>query len=216
MFAILGEIVFESLTSPDSFESNRTWEFAEHRVVEDRPTMQWMAAGLETIDLDFHFHVSFTNPTLQAAALIGAANDHSARALVFGNGFHRGYFVVTAIRTTAKQMSATGDLIAITIRARLREWAFESEVTLSGPPIPWFPLIGIAAALPAAQAGARTSSAVAGLIATVETSPINESSPSLSAPGVSPMLRLPGVAGLTAPQLSPDDVPPKTIVRAIG
>ncbi len=216
MFAILGEIVFESLTSPDSFESKRTWNFAEHRVVEDRPTMQWMAAGLEAIELDFHFHVSFTNPTLQAAALIGAANDHSARALVFGNGFHRGYFVVTAVRTTAKQMSATGDLIAITIRACLREWALESEVNLFGPPVPSFPLIGIAATLPSAQTGSRNLSTVAGLLATVETVRANDSFPSPSAPGVSPMLKLSGVAGLTAPLLSPADVPPRTIVRAIG
>ena len=214
MFAILGEIVFESLTSPDSFESERTWDFAEHRVVEDRPTVQWMAAGLETIELDFRFHVSFTNPTLQAAALIAAASDHSARALVFGNGFHRGYFVVTAIRTTAKQMSAIGDLIAITIRARLKEWALESEINLMGSPVPSFPLIGIAATFPAAHTGTLTSSTGAGFFATTRTSSAKQLSPSPSAPGVSPMLNLPGVAGLTSPLLSPADVPPKTIVRA--
>src|SRR5579864_3066871 len=130
MFAVLGEIVFEVLGSPDSFESTRTWDYAEHQVVDDRPKLQWLAANLEAIELDFYFHSSFTDPSAQAAALIAAAGDHNARALVFGNGIHRGYFIVTSIRTTAKQMSASGDLIAITIRARLKEWAFASEIDL--------------------------------------------------------------------------------------
>jgi phage protein U len=139
MFAILGEIVFELLGSPDAFDSIRTWDYAEHHVVEDRPKLQWLVVNLETIELDFHFHTSFTDPAAQAAALIAAAGDHNARALVFGNGVHRGYFIVTSIRTTAQQMSASGDLIAITVRAGLKEWALASEINALASPVAWFP-----------------------------------------------------------------------------
>ncbi len=47
MFALFGEIVFELLTSPDGIESLRSWDYAEHRVVEDRPKLQWIADDLE-------------------------------------------------------------------------------------------------------------------------------------------------------------------------
>jgi phage protein U len=214
MFAVLGEIVFELLGSPDAFESIRTWEYAEHRVIEDRPKLQWLAAGLETIALDFHFHRSFTDPSAQLTALIAAAGDHNARALVFGNGIHRGYFIVTSICTTAQQMSANGELIAITVRAALKEWALESELDASAAPVAWFPLLGIVAAAEGNPANSIANSDGAGMRATIGTSGQRFVAPSISAPGVSPILTVPGIAGLTAPHVSLSDIPPKVIVRA--
>jgi hypothetical protein len=38
------------------------------------------------------FHISFTDPAAQLAALLAAADDHQARALVLGNGVFRGFF----------------------------------------------------------------------------------------------------------------------------
>jgi len=212
MFALFGEIVFEVLGSPDAFESSRSWRYAEHQVVEDRPKLQWLAAGLETIELNFHFHVSFTDPSAQAAALVAAADDHSARALVFGNGVHRGYFIVTSIRTTARQMNANGNLIALTLQAELKEWAFESEI--DGLPTASFPPVGIVPA----PSGSATSSipyvSGSGVAATIAAPGNTFVASSISAPGVSPILNLPGVAGLTAPHLNVNDIPPSIIVRA--
>lgn len=213
MFAVLGEISFELLDSPEGFESSRTWDYAEHRVVEARPRLQWLAEGLETIELDFQFHASFTNPSAQLDALIAAAGDHNARPLVFGNGVHRGYFIVTSIRTTSQQMNASGSLIAITVRAELKEWALEAEIDPAAPPVAPFPLIGIVAA----PAGIPTSSvaytAAAGLGAAVGASVTTYVPPRISAPGISPILNIPGVAGLTSPHLTISDVPPSVIVR---
>lgn len=212
MFALFGEIVFVVLGSPDTFTSSRRWDYAEHQVVEDRTKLQWLADGLETIALDFHFHVSFTDPSLQAAALIAAASDHNARPLVFGNGVHRGYFVVTSIQTIARQMSANGNLIALTVRAELKEWAFDAES--EGSPTAWFPLLGIVAALPGVTTGSIGYAGGSGVGATPGVGGEAFVAPSISAPGVSPILNLPAVAGLTAPHLNVDDVPPSTIVRA--
>jgi phage protein U len=94
MFALLGEISFEVIGSPEVFESSRRFDYAEHRVVEDRPRLQWLAADLESITLAMLFHISFTDPAAQLAALLAAADDHQARALVLGNGVFRGFFVV--------------------------------------------------------------------------------------------------------------------------
>jgi phage protein U len=214
MFAVLGEIVFEALTSPGAFDSIRSWDYAEHQVVEDRPRLQWLAAALETINLDFHFHASFTDSAAQAAALIAAAGDHNARALVFGNGVHRGYFVVTSLRTTAQQMSESGDLIGITMKAALKEWPLASELDPSTSAVPWFPLIGIVAAPPGAATGSIAFSIGSGIGPTLGTPGPTFVPPSISAPGVSPILKLPGAMGLTAPRLSAGDIPASVIVRA--
>jgi len=214
MFAVLGEIPFELLGSPDGFESNRTWDYAEHRVVEDRPRLQWLADGLETIELAFQFHASFTDPAAQLDALIAAAGDHNARPLVFGNGIHRGYFVVSSILTTSRQMSASGGLIAITVRAELKEWALEAEIDPTAPPVAPFPLIGIVAAPAGITTGSIAYTGGAGVGAAVGTSAKGYVAPLISAPGVSPILSIPGVAGVTSPQLTAGDVPPSVIVRA--
>jgi phage protein U len=80
------------------------------------------------------FHASYIDPAAQLAALIAAGSDHSARALVFGNGDHRGYFVVTEIQTASTQMDAAGAPIAITVNATLRQWAPGSEIDPNAPP----------------------------------------------------------------------------------
>jgi hypothetical protein len=141
--------------------------------------------------------------------LIAAAEDHSARALVFGNGIHRGYFLVTSISSISRQTSANGDMIAIALRATLKEWALESKFDPSAAPVATFPLLGIVADLGSSSSFEGTSG-----VATIGTSRDSFIAPSFIAPGVSPILNLPRPAGLSAPRVNPNDIPPKVIVRS--
>jgi hypothetical protein len=75
-------------------------------------------------------------------------------------------------------------------------------------------IIGIVAAPPGAVTSSIAYSGGVGASATIGASGRQYVSPSISAPGVSPILKIPGVAGLTAPRLSVGDVPPSVIVRA--
>src|SRR5216684_1429670 len=109
MYAVLGEIIFDVLTSPQALESARKYDYAEHKVVEDRPRLQWIAADLETLTLELSFHDAFTNPQTQLMLLENAAEDHRARAFVYGNGIHRGYFVVSELAAN-RNRPGTGDL----------------------------------------------------------------------------------------------------------
>jgi phage protein U len=214
MFAVFGDIFFELLSSPNGFESTRSWDYAEHRVVENRPQLQWIADDLETIELDFQFHASFTDPSLQLNAMIAAAGDHNARPLVFGNGVHRGYFVVTSIRTSSRQMAADGSLISIVVRAVLKEWAPGSEITSTASPVALFPLIGIVAAPPGTGTSSIEFAAPAGVgEVQAASAPAYVPTP-IASPGVSPLLNIPGAAGLPTPQMTVSDVAPSTIVRA--
>jgi phage protein U len=214
MFAIFGEIVFAVLSSPDEFESTRSWDYAENRVVESRPTLQWIADDLEIIELNFHFHISFTDPTAQVNALVAAAEDHAARPLVFGNGIHRGYFILTSLRTSSRQMSADGALLAITVRAVLKEWAEGFAATSSANPIALFPLLGVVAAPAGGSTESLTFSGAADQ-GDLSSPPSTGYVPTPTAwPGVSPLLSIPGVAGLPAPRLTVGDIDPSAIVRA--
>ncbi len=214
MFAVFGEIVFEVLSSPDGFGSSRSWHYAEHRVVQARPKLQWIADDLEILDLDFHFHASFTDPSMQLDALIAAADDHVARPLVFGNGVHRGYFILMSIRTSYRQMSDDGNLIAISLRAVLKEWAALSELNSISAPVASFPLIGVITAPPGVATGSIAYTDAPGQ-GDLSSPPVSEYVPTLTAsPGVSPLLNLPGSPGLPTPLLTVSDVAPSTIVRA--
>jgi phage protein U len=150
MYAVLGDILFEVLTSPTRLESTRGFDYAEHRVVQDRPRLQWLADGLETITLELMLHVAFTNPKTQLDALNAAAQDHSARALVFGNGVHRGYFVLTAISEVHRHDADDGSLIWTTARLELKEYAFGVEADPFAPPRLATPPPAIVAASPSA------------------------------------------------------------------
>lgn len=97
MFAALGEIAFEVVGSPETFDSARRYDFAEHRVIESKPRLQWLGTDLERLRLEMMLHSSITNPAVQLEILKAAAAAHRALPLVFGNGGFRGFFVIEAI-----------------------------------------------------------------------------------------------------------------------
>src|SRR5258707_15051972 len=97
MFAALGEILSEVVGSPERLESVRDYDFAEHRVVEGRPRLQWVGNGLERLKIELMMHSSFSNPAAQLALLRATAAAHRALPLVFGNGGFRGFFVIDSL-----------------------------------------------------------------------------------------------------------------------
>ena len=184
MFAILGDIPFEITGSPEELISARRYDYAEHRVIEDRPRLQWIGDALETVRLELMLHQSLANPAVNLVLLQQAASSHAAMPLVFGNGEFRGYFVIAEIQTLSRLLSGSGDPLAITVRVTLREWAPDFDP--AGLPIPSFSPIGIVSA--------------AAVTSTVD-------------PGVSALLGFAPPTGPAAPSLEPNDVPPSTIVR---
>ncbi|MGH7905011.1 MAG: phage tail protein [Candidatus Binataceae bacterium] len=197
MFAIFGDIPFEVIGSPEALESARSYDYAEHAVIEDRPHLQWIHDGLETITFELMLHASFTNPQLQLYALRAAASSHVASALIFGDGEHRGYFVITAISVTARQLDSDGFPLAIRARLELKEWAMTSELDPAAPPIPQFTPIAAAAA---ANAGAPSNQIPAALVSQLA--------------GLSAVLSTPFAPGALSPQMTPNDVPIAQIVRS--
>jgi len=143
LFATLGNITFQTTIAPESFESTRAYDYAEHKVVESQPLLQRTSDALEEISLDLMFHVSFTRPLAMLSLIVAAAEAHQAMPLIFGNGVHRGYFVITRLVETTRQMADDGSLICVALKADLKEYARDIEIDPNAPPIPPAPPPGV-------------------------------------------------------------------------
>jgi phage protein U len=234
MFATLGEIIFLVLTSFQSFRSTSGYRYAEHKVVEAPPRLQWIGDELEKVSIDLRFHAAFTNPAIQMQALQAAAEDHQARALVFGNGVFRGYFVIESLEETHSQLADDGSYIAIEARIELHEWVPGADFDPLAPPQAANPPAGIVQSGTGSSLSPR-STPITGLPSAYDPSapisPTNELTPAAvtqlglvgaiggvsyspaaySQPGVS------GIAGAGPAPITPGnpaDVPTSTIVRA--
>jgi phage protein U len=191
LFAVLGEIQFEVVGSPEGYESTGAYDFDEQRVVESKPRLQWVGDELERLSFELMWHSSFTNPAAQLTLLRATAAQHLALPLVFGNGGFRGFFVIESIKMKSQQLSAGGAPIAIRVALALKEWAADS--LLSGAsPVNLFSLLGITTG-PNGPAGGGAGG---------------------FAPGVSALLRIPVATGADGPNLEADDVPAAVIVRS--
>jgi phage protein U len=214
MFATLGEITFELLSSPLNYESTYRWTYAEHEVVEARPRLQWIAEELRTISIELRFHASFTDPTAQLGNLLAAADSHNAQALVLGNGDHQGYFVMVALRVTSTVMTALGDIVSMTVHLEMKEWAVDSETNLAAVPQPNFIPIAIVPAPEGDATSQVTYSGALGVAATISPPSGAYTASSTGAPGVSPILVDLPAAGTSSPLLIADDVSASAIVRS--
>ncbi len=190
MFALLGDITFQVIGSPETYNDSRRYDYAEHRVIQDRPRLQWLADDLTRIRLELLLHRSFTNPATSLVVMLEAASTHLALPLIFGNGDFRGYFVITQIDTTSRQMSGSGDLFGVSVRLSLCESPLDFDP--GAPAIPPFVPIAITALAGSAAFGA-TASLTNGISALAVTA-----SPS----------------GPTSAILLPNDIPTSVIVRS--
>ena len=191
MFAVLGDIPFEVVGSPEGYESEGGYEFPEQRVIESKPRLQWVGDELDRLSFDLMWHKSFTNPAAQLALLRTTAAQHLALPLVFGNGGFRGFFVIESIKVKSQQLSATGAPIAIRVALALKEWVADPLLLLSAQ------LAAASSPLGIAAVASRTS--VVG---------------SNEATGVSALLRIESASGASGPNLEADDMATAIIVRS--
>jgi phage protein U len=126
MFATLGDIQFDAMTSPSELKSKRPYTYAKHDVVEASPKLQWIGNDLEEIVLKMRWHVAFTNPQTQYDNLKAAADAHQAMTLVFGNGIRRGTYVIQELGEEIWHCADDGSLIFADATVTLLEYISSS------------------------------------------------------------------------------------------
>ncbi len=194
MFAVLGDIQFEVVGSPEAYESAGAYDFAEQRGIESKPQLQWVGDDLERLKFEIVWHASFTNPAAQLALLRATAAEHLAQPLVFGNGGFRGFFVIESINVKSQQLSAGGAPIAIRVALGLKEWSADSLLLSRAVPATARSPLGIVTSQLRGDGGGAN----------------------LVTPGVSALLSIPSAAGASGPSLGAGDVPAAVVVRSTG
>ena len=194
MFAVLGDIQFEVVGSPESYESADGYDFPEQRVIESKPRLQWVGDELERLNFELMWHASFTNPAAQLALLRATAATHLALPLVFGDGGFRGFFVIESIKVKSQQLSAGGAPIAIRVALALKEWIADAQSLFSTLSLGAFTTLGITTASTGTPASGSNG----------------------TTPGVSALLNIPSATGTSGPNLEADDVPAAVIVRSVA
>ncbi len=126
MYAMLGNIKFDLLTSPISTDDKRAYTYAEHAVIEGKPRLQYTGDDLESIDITFRFHKDFCDPASQQEKIIAAANAHKALPLVMGDGTYIGYFVILEVSCGPQAAMKDGSLIYTELSVKLKEWVDEN------------------------------------------------------------------------------------------
>ena len=135
MYAMLGDVRFEFLTSFSSLEEAHKAIFAKHEVLAGRPRLQAMGNDLTGIRFSLKLHWMLGNPDTAYKGLIAAKNSQQAQALVFGSGRFVGWFVIESIDSRTTIQDEEGRTAARELDVALTEFVGDPNNPLPTPGI---------------------------------------------------------------------------------
>ena len=133
MFAMLGDVRFEMLTSFTDFEETHAATFAKHEVLAGRPRLQAMGNDLTAIRFSLRLHWRLGNPDTAYSGMIAAKEAQQALALVFGSGRHLGWWVIESISSRTLIQDGEGRTAARELDVALTEFTGDPNNPLSTP-----------------------------------------------------------------------------------
>lgn len=122
MFAILGLIEFDLLTSFSALESQYQSDYAEHARIGLKPRLQAVGNKLDEWKIDINLHASYCSPQQEMESLRQALNLHLVLPLVLGSGQYLGQFVLTNLSVTHRETDVDGALLSASLKLSLREF----------------------------------------------------------------------------------------------
>jgi phage protein U len=115
----LGDIRFGASLAGSERQSG--WEYEEHRVIEGKPRLQWLASNLEERTLELTLHRAFGDPEATCAALRELGEAHTALPLAVADE-QVGTFVLTGLVETHRHLREDGAVEWVDVRLTLREY----------------------------------------------------------------------------------------------
>lgn len=122
MYASLGNIVFELLTSFDALSDKRETRYAELVLTKGKPNLQPTGEALVEFQMSIQFHIAFCNPEEEYLRLNNARVSGEVLPFIYGNGFNEGDFVITTLERTINQTDDQGNFIEISCNLALKEF----------------------------------------------------------------------------------------------
>ena len=122
MFAQLGDIEFDLISSFNGHSESQSYNYAEHERIGNKPLLQFMGLNLGEQSIKMNFHSSFCIPETEIKKLKNAAASGEPQKFIKGNGQYLGAFIITEITSETEQSNAFGDLISIQAEIRLKEY----------------------------------------------------------------------------------------------
>lgn len=135
MFALLGNIEFEVLTSPEALDASMGTEFAELSRIGGKPGMQFTGHKADEYHLTLMWHQQYCDPVTQWQQLNTARLAHQALAFITGGGDYLGYFVITDANPTWQMAGSGGQVQAMQVEVTLREFTGDPKNPLKPPAI---------------------------------------------------------------------------------
>lgn len=122
MYAQLGNLKFDLITYYEGFRALAKTQYAEHKVIEGKPRIQWIGDELDEISIRLLFHTDFCNPREELLKLKEVFLKHEALDFIFGNGEYKGKFVIEEINSEIKQTFKDGEVMCVEVEIKLREY----------------------------------------------------------------------------------------------
>ena len=123
MFSQLGDIKFEGLQSPRTWQETHGATYGQIPHVGGKPSSQLTAAELTKIELDIKLSREFCNPSDSLSKLKTAQNTGEILPFITGSGALVGKFVITTLDIQVEETTPTGDLISLKASITLEEYA---------------------------------------------------------------------------------------------
>ena len=133
MYAILGDVRFELLSSFTDFEETHAATFAKHEVLAGRPRLQAMGNELTQIRFSLRLHWKLGNPDTAYRGLIEAKEAQEALALVYGSGRFAGWYVIESLSSRTLIQDAQGRTAARELDVQLTEFVGDPNNPLPAP-----------------------------------------------------------------------------------
>nr|DAS19877.1 MAG TPA: hypothetical protein [Caudoviricetes sp.] len=135
MFAQLGDVKFELLTSFTNFEETHSAQYARHDVLQGRPRLQAMGNDLTELKFSLRLHWKLGDVDTAYNGLIAAKNSGQAVSLVFGSGRFFGWFVIEKLTSRTTIMNEKGRTAARELDVELTEFVGDPNNPLPTPAI---------------------------------------------------------------------------------
>ncbi|MDP4201434.1 MAG: phage tail protein [Bacteroidota bacterium] len=128
MFLTFGNITFQGIKLPTSFESSFETIYGQIPIIGTKPVVQGIGEKLDEHDITAYFHTDFCTPRTEVNAMQAMRKSGTVAYLVDGTGKNYGRFVITTLQESKVVCLDNGYETAITVQIHLLEYNTNASV----------------------------------------------------------------------------------------